>query len=302
MRGIETLVDVNFADEVLKHPGCVGNERQVGLLGPLDGEQWSNDLFEEFIFENLKYAASTPEEWASVISPEVKIRKIARRIRICEGKSKASELAEICLYGIMREHYHALPAVAKIYYKQNVNDTVKGADSVHVVLESDGKFSLWYGEAKFYQKITDAKIQIIVGSVKDMLDSNKMTKENELVLGVPALRSLIEDDIIYRRIESMLSHEGLSDELCSILHVPILLLYQDAQVLEQEPITKDARENIRANMEGIAKQYFDAQIKELGSHPQYSQICFHLILFPIPNKAIVAERFNRKMTTLRGMD
>lgn len=302
MRGIETLVDVNFADEILKHPGCIGNERQVGLLGPLDGGQWSNDLFDAFIRENLKYAASTPEEWAAVISPEEKIRKIAKRVRICEGKSKASELAEICLYGIMREYYHALPAVAKIYYKQNVNDTVKGADSVHVVLEDEGRFSLWYGESKFYQKITDTKIQTIVGSVKDMLDPDKMTKENELILGVSALRSIIKDDFLYQRIKSMLSHEGLPAELCAILHIPILLLYQDAQVFDQGPITEEARRNVRANMERITKQYFDEQIKNLGTHQQYSQICFHLILFPIPNKAVVADRFNRGMTILRGVN
>ena len=55
---------------------------------------------------------------------------------------QGSVIAEIVLYGIMRYHYEALPVVPKIFYKQNANDNAKGADSVHIILDDKGNFTL----------------------------------------------------------------------------------------------------------------------------------------------------------------
>ena len=52
----------------------------------------------------------------------------------------------------MKHHYGALSAVPKIFYKQNVQDNAKGADSVHIVLNNND-FSIWFGEAKFYPNL-----------------------------------------------------------------------------------------------------------------------------------------------------
>ncbi|CAH8239063.1 hypothetical protein VAEKB19_520003 [Vibrio aestuarianus] len=87
--------------------------------------------------------------------------------------SKGSELAEILLYGIMKHHYGALPVVPKIFYKQNAQDNAKGADSVHLVIK-DNDFTVWFGEAKFYNKIEDARLASIVSSVANSLDTKKL--------------------------------------------------------------------------------------------------------------------------------
>ena len=51
----------------------------------------------------------------------------------------------------MKNHYKALSAIPKIFYKQNDNDNAKGSDSVHIVIDPNGGFQLWLGEAKFYK-------------------------------------------------------------------------------------------------------------------------------------------------------
>jgi Cap4 SAVED domain len=103
---------------------------------------------------------------------------------------KGSELAEIVLYGIMRHKYGALPVVPKIFYKQNTQDNAKGADSVHIVLNPDEDFSLWFGEAKFYSSIEDARLGSIIESVKTSLGTEKLKKENAIIVNLPELDHL----------------------------------------------------------------------------------------------------------------
>ena len=91
------------------------------------------------------------------------------------------ELAEILLYGLMKEHYKALPVVPKIFYKQNTKDNAKGADSVHIVIE-DGKYSIWFGEAKFYNSLEEARFDTIIKSVETTLQTDKLKKENSIIV------------------------------------------------------------------------------------------------------------------------
>ena len=105
------------------------------------------------------------------------LRMAAERLRICDDNGKGSELAEIFLYGVMRRHYGALPAVPKIFYKQNRNDNAKGADSVHIVVSEGGAFELWLGEAKFYKSISDSDFDTFISSVENTLDKIAIRKE-----------------------------------------------------------------------------------------------------------------------------
>lgn len=84
-------------------------------------------------------------------SPYTTLTESVKNLRLVDtDNGQGSEIAEIVLYGIMRYYYGALPVVPKIFYKQNANDNAKGADSVHIVLDDRGDFTLWLGEAKFY--------------------------------------------------------------------------------------------------------------------------------------------------------
>ena len=66
----------------------------------------------------------------------------------------------------MKNHYKALSAIPKIFYKQNDNDNAKGSDSVHIVIDPNGGFQLWLGEAKFYNSLEDARLHEPINSVE----------------------------------------------------------------------------------------------------------------------------------------
>jgi hypothetical protein len=109
---------------------------------------------------------------ALIDGPFTSLALASKNLRLTDSEkdiSKGSELAEIFLYGIMRHHFKALPVVPKIFYKQNSQDNAKGADSVHVVIIDNDNFSLWFGEAKFYNSIEDGRFDTIITSVKIQL-------------------------------------------------------------------------------------------------------------------------------------
>jgi hypothetical protein len=83
----------------------------------------------------------------------------------------------------MKDYYTALSVVPKIFYKQNVNDNAKGADSVHIVIDNNEQdFSLWFGEAKFYQNI-DGAINSAINSVDGFLrNDEQIRKENSIIM------------------------------------------------------------------------------------------------------------------------
>ena len=100
----------------------------------------------------------------------------------------------------MKEHYKALPVVPKIFYKQNTKDNAKGADSVHIVIE-DGKYSIWFGEAKFYNSLEEARFDTIIKSVETTLQTDKLKKENSIIVGVRDIDKLINDENSIRYIK-----------------------------------------------------------------------------------------------------
>ena len=127
---------------------------------------WRINDFLDYIWDNVAQTALNQAERMALGSrPSSMLVRAAKNLRITDNDIAGGEIAEILLYAIMRNYYNALPVVPKIYYKQNVNDYAKGADSVHIVLEPGDKFSLWLGEAKFYDSIDDTRLTSIVTSV-----------------------------------------------------------------------------------------------------------------------------------------
>ena len=55
----------------------------------------------------------------------------------------------------MRQVFGTVPTIAKYFYKDAANDTVKGFDAVHVV-PAGIDLELWLGEVKFYDDLARA--------------------------------------------------------------------------------------------------------------------------------------------------
>lgn len=223
------------------------------------------------------------------------LKASAKNLRLTDSPKdvgKGSELAEIVLYGIMRHYYKALPVVPKIFYKQNAQDNAKGADSVHIVLEGEDDFSLWFGEAKFYNSIEDARLAEIITSVGNSLQTEKLKKENSIITNTSDITSLVKNPELVEKIKAALSNQNSIDQIKARIHIPILLLHECAITSAATELTDDYREEIRKYHADRADSYFKQQIKSLSDKVvKYSEIKFHIILLPVPNKEKIINKF-----------
>ena len=278
----------------------------LSYLNDFESGQWRYKHFNKFIIDNLcETALSNAERSKLIEEPLSSLQKAAINLRFLEDKEnlkeyvESGEIAEILLYAIMRRHYRALPVVPKIYYKQNPKDNAKGADSVHIVLEEEGRFSLWYGEAKFYIKLSDA-INSAIESVHDTIKDDKLRKENSIVTSTRDLEDLIEDKGLLKEIKTMLSPDTSLDKLKCILHIPILLLHECSITAQQNQMSPEYRKELKDLYQSKAEVFFEKLDDVCIDVYLYSQIQFHLILVPVPDKKQVVQLFSDKASELRN--
>ena len=274
----------------------VDNKRVLSLVNDYEDMKWRYEKFESFIWDNIALTALSAQERGKLADrSHSKMIASAKNLRLTDKPKdigKGSELAEIVLYAIMHHHYKALSVVPKIFYKQNVQDNAKGADSVHIVLDEHNDFSLWFGEAKFYNSIEDARLPSVVESVGNSLVTDKLKKENSIITNTSDIDALVEDGDLAKRIKAALSSQVSIDQIKPKLHIPILLLHECEITSAAVELTDDYRDKIKAYHLDRAKAYFKKQIESLSDTvAKYSEIKFHIILFPVPNREMVINEF-----------
>lgn len=291
------IIDCPFKDVCsLDKPEHIDKELVLSIINDFEDGKWRQSVFESFIFDNLKETALSKKEIEILGGSEFSIlRKAIGNLRITDKDKSGSEIAEALLYGIMRHHYNALPVVPKIFYKQNVNDYAKGADSVHLVIEPSGDFSLWYGEAKFYSSIEDARLGTIIESVNETIRTDKIRKENSIITNLKQIEDLNLDAALVARIYEALDEKRSIDYLKPKLHIPILLLHECEITKAETKLSDDYLNKIkeqhieRAN--AFVKKKLESEIIKVNL---YDEITFHLILFPIPSKEEIVKSFIEK--------
>ncbi|MCZ5699298.1 SAVED domain-containing protein [Escherichia coli] len=95
-----------------------------------------------------------------------------------------------------------------------------------MVLHGDDDFTLWFGEAKFYNSIEDARLSSIINSVGDALRTDKLRKENSIITNINDIDLLISNVDLRRRIKEALSPKNSIDLLKPKIHVPIFILHE----------------------------------------------------------------------------
>lgn len=282
----------------------VANKYSLGFINDFEDGKWRYSKFQSFIWDNIAETSLSFKERQSLVNHSLLVAA-AKNLRLTDSDKddigRGSELAEIVLYGLMKHHYKALPVVPKIFYKQNAQDNAKGADSVHIVLESGNSFSIWFGEAKFYNSIEDARISSIVSSVGKSLNTDKLKKENTIITNIKDFDSLVIDDSLKGEIKSILSNNASIDKLKPKLHVPILILHECEITKNATKIDDKYLEDVKSHHRDRATAYFDKQIKQLkGSIHLYSDITFHLIIFPVPSKKNIVDSFVANVQHYKG--
>ena len=266
-----------------------------------DGEWRIND-FLDYIWDNIaETALNNAERTALGNRPSSLLVRAAKNLRITDNDIAGGEIAEVLLYAIMRNYYGALPVVPKIYYKQNVNDYAKGADSVHIVIEPDNKFSLWLGEAKFYDSIDDSRLNSIVDSVYNTLSTEKIKKENSIIVGINELQSLGLSASFIEEIYSLLNRDVSIDRIKPLLHIPILILHECDITSSTTQLDEAYMSSIKSYYIDRINLYYKKQINKCASEVHlYSEIHFHLIIFPVPKKSDIVEKFTNRAKIFRN--
>lgn len=292
----EILIDEAFVNiNTNKDLESIENKKVLSLVNDFEDGKWRYGKFQNFIWDNIIETSLSYRERECLINKSQSLLvAAAKNLRLTDKDGdigKGSELAEVVLYGIMKHHYNALPVVPKIFYKQNNQDNAKGADSVHIVIENGNDFSIWFGEAKFYNSIENTRLDSIIKSVGNSLETHKLKKETSIVTNLEDLKLLIEDDELRDNILEVLSQKNSIDSIKPKLQIPILLLYECNITKETTDFTSDYRNKIIDYHKGRANAYFKKQIEKLSILHMYSEIKFHLIIFPVPIKSKIVDSF-----------
>lgn len=293
----EVLVNGSLLD-VFPEEGFLSgqNKKILSLINDYEDKKWRFSKFQQFIWNNIAETSLSHREREILKGqPHSTLISAAKNLRLTDKDddiSKGSELAEIVLYGIMKYYYNALPVVPKIFYKQNSQDNAKGADSVHIVIESGNNFSLWFGEAKFYNSIEDTRLAKIIESVGNSLNTEKLKKENSIITNVSDIDLLEISEDLKKNIRKALSNKESIDTLKSKINIPILLLHECQITASAHSTNSEYKEKIVTYHQERAKSYFEKQIKSLSkSIAYYEKVRFHVIIFPVPNKSIIVDEF-----------
>jgi hypothetical protein len=276
----------------------------LSFLNDFEDGCWRDSAFDDFLWDNVTQTALTQAERANaMLGDRSRLREAAKNLRLIDKEpesSKGSEIAEIILYGVMRLHFRALPVVPKIFYKQNANDFAKGADSVHISIHGDD-FRLYFGEAKFYSSIENARLDSVVESVRKSLATDKLKKENAIITSLRELDTLDLPAGMAAKIRDALSNRVSIDEIKPLVHVPILLLHECSMTASATAKDQAYIDAIAEAHRERAQSYFERQIVALASEVmRYAEITFHLILLPVPSKKKIVDRFLSEAAVLKG--
>ncbi len=282
----------------------INNKSVLSLINDFEEGSWRFDKFQKYIWNNIKETALTEKERSALLDDGeyTVLVESAKKLRLIETtNARGSEIGEIILYGIMKDYYNALPIVPKIFYKQNNKDEAKGSDSVHIVIESDDKFSLWFGESKFYNNIEDTRLDKIIDSVKDSISLKKIKKENSIITNVGDINDFngISEEM-KKIIIRTLSHDQSIDTIKPILNIPILLLYECDITKSTNTLTDEYKTEVIEFHKERATSYFKKQINKCKDVHLYEKINFHLILFPVADKEQIVSSFIEKAKVFRN--
>jgi len=305
MLNFDILFDDRLERFITNRDFLMSNEYVLSIINDYEDKVWRYNVFSEFIWNNIIETALSKKERDALIDTHYSaLIESAKNLRLTDSEqdfSKGSEIAEIALYGILKHHYKALSIVPKIFYKQNTNDNTKGADSVHIILNDEGNdFSLWFGEAKFYNSINDSNLSKIINSVNELLQSEKIKKENNIITNLKDIELCITDNVLCKKIIETLSSEMSLDYIRPKLHIPIFLLYECTITAKYTEKSEEYVKEIIDYHKDRAEAYFRKQINMLSAMPKYENVQFHLIIFPIPNKKKIVEEFTEQAKIFKG--
>lgn len=260
----------------------------VGLCAGFEGGSWRAEQFARYLLRNLIQFALPIQEWSDIntVTAVEQLSKAARSVYTTNNYHKRGEVGELILFSIMREYYKSIPIVSKFYFKSAANDTVKGFDAVHIVINND-EVELWLGEVKFYSNISaairDVLIELFEHIEIDYMREEFMWIERKMGENLP------KQDEIRRLLDENTSLDDIFDSI----HVPILLTYKSPTICQHN----SANEEYISKIQYELNQYFD----KFMSKNLPIDILLHLFLVPMEGKAHLLQAFDDRLRALQRL-
>lgn len=255
-------------------------------IGYESGVWRSTDLVKALIRALPDFALNESEK--AQLSHENALRLVAEAARTVyqtDKYGKRGEFGELLLHVVLKRHFHTLPAISKIYYKDGPNETVKGFDAVHVVATEDD-LELWLGEVKFYKNIRQA-IADVVEELKAHAERTYLLNEFHFV------RNKIDSTWPHAdRLRALLNPETSLDYVFDRIRVPVLLTYESPTA---------------AGVTAVSDAFLQALEDELREHhadfagrPIPASLQITLILVPLVEKQPILDLLHQRLTNLQG--
>jgi hypothetical protein len=252
----------------------------TGLCAGYEASEWRCQQLADHLLEWIPEFALTNKEREDIGSHNAValISKAARTVYTSPKYQKRGEVGELLLHVAMRQVFNTIPAIAKYYFKDAANDTVKGFDAVHVVA-SDMTLELWLGEVKFYSNVADA----ITDVAQELA---KHTKADYLKAEFAAITNKIDGTWPYADRLRKLLHRNISlDEVFDSMCIPVFLTYDSLAVASHKMVT------------AAFDKAFSTEIRK--HHAAFStklpkiQCKVHLFLLPLKSKADLVAAFDK---------
>jgi hypothetical protein len=246
---------------------CVGYEQS----------RWrAEELVRDFFRRHLTSFALSYSEWKKVDgdSAAEALSRSAKMVYTTDDYKRRGEFGELFLHGILRDFYNAEPAVSKIYYADGPNETAKGFDAVHVVVNEDDGLDLWLGEAKLYESMTSA-IKEIVSSLNDHIGEDFLRRE------FLAVTNKFDEAWEHKdKLAELLDENTSLDVIVERLVMPVLLTFKSKTVAGYDKVCDEY-------VDALIEEAKDAWQKFKDQLPNDFPVTIYFIVLPLEDTATV---------------
>jgi hypothetical protein len=259
----------------------------LALCAGFESGEWRAVALAEHLMDYLIEFALTRDEWPKVntVTAYRSLKAAARSVYMTDKSASRGEIGELLLHAVMREHYGSEPLVSKFYFKSSANDTVKGFDAAHVVINTEG-IELWLGEAKLYTDIGSAIRDVLADLDAHLTDDYLRQEFMWLAHKVPDTTPEIE------AVQRLLDDATTLDEVVEVIHVPVLLTYESATVAAHNR----ASEAYAAAFEREVLVHH----KTFVSKNKVRRVRIHLCLVPLLSKTKLLAEFDARLKAQQG--
>ncbi|OWQ46610.1 hypothetical protein CDL60_14210 [Roseateles noduli] len=259
-----------------------------GVCAGYESGKWRAKELSHYLMEWLPEFSLSYSERASIdqTNAVAQLRKAAQIVYDTDKYDRRGEFGELILHALMRETVGTEPAISKIFFKDSVNNTVKGFDAVHV-LATPGGLELWLGEVKFYKAIGLA-IDHVVKELEDHFKDDYLKKEFGLIVN-----KLDRDWSGTKALQDLLNRNRSLDEVVTAIVVPVLLTYESTTAQGFTTASVAYKQALEAEL--VANhQKFVAKNK-------LTKVRVELFLFPMASKQELLTQLHKRLSSAQDI-